>query len=70
VREKHSKSLSLVDCISVVLDRMQRNFEPIPELVERWQRSELTDVTANVVIYEELSRLNSRLPSTVLVVRP
>jgi hypothetical protein len=31
---------------------MQRNFEPIRTQVEAWQRSELTDVTANMVIYE------------------
>jgi hypothetical protein len=31
---------------------MQRNFEPMPKQVEAWQRSELTDVTAKVVIYE------------------
>jgi hypothetical protein len=28
VLAKHSKSFSLVDCISVGVDRMQRNFEP------------------------------------------
>ena len=49
---KHSKSLSLIDCISVGVDRMQRNFEPMRKQVEAWQRSELTDVTAKVVIYE------------------
>ena len=49
---KHSKSFSLIDCISVGVDRMQRNFEPMRKQVEAWQRSELTDVTAKVVIYE------------------
>jgi len=49
---KHSKSFSLIDCISVAVDRMQRNFEPIRKQVEAWQRSELTDVTFKVVIYE------------------
>ena len=48
----HSKSFSLIDCISVCVDRMQRNFEPMRKQVEAWQRSELTDVTAKVVIYE------------------
>jgi hypothetical protein len=33
---------------------MQRNFEPMRKQVEVWQRSELTDVTAKVVIYEAL----------------
>lgn len=52
VLAKHSKSLSLIDCVSVGVDRMQRNFEPMRKQVEAWQRSELTDVTAKVVIYE------------------
>jgi hypothetical protein len=52
VLAKHSKSFSLIDCISVGVDRMQRNFEPMRKQVEVWQRSELTDVTAKVVIYE------------------
>jgi Domain of unknown function (DUF932) len=49
---KHSKSLSLIDCIAVGVDRMQRNFEPMRRQIDAWQRSELTDVTAKVVIYE------------------
>ena len=52
VLAKHSKSFSLIDCISVGVDRMQRNFEPMQRQVEAWQRFELTDVTAKVVIYE------------------
>jgi len=52
VLAKHSKSFSLIDCISVGVDRMQRNFEPMRKQVEAWERSELTDVTAKVVIYE------------------
>src|ERR1700687_4107628 len=52
VLAKHSKSFSLIDCISVGVDRMQRNFEPMRKQVEAWQRSELNDVTAKVVIYE------------------
>jgi len=52
VLAKHSKSFSLIDCISVGVDRMQRSFEPMRKQVEAWQRSELTDATAKVVIYE------------------
>src|SRR2546427_11975444 len=50
VLAKHS--FSLIDCISIGVDRMQLNFEPMRKQVEAWQRSELTDVTAKVVIYE------------------
>jgi len=52
VLAKHSKSFSLIDCISVGVDRMQRNFEPMRKQVAAWQKSEFTDVTAKVVIYE------------------
>jgi hypothetical protein len=34
VLAKHSKSFSLVDAISVGMDRMQRNFEPMRNQVE------------------------------------
>jgi len=34
VLAKHSKSLSRIDCISVGVDRMQRNFEPMRRQVE------------------------------------
>ena len=43
VLAKHSKSFSLVDCISFGVDRMQRNFEPMRKQVEAWQiRTALT----------------------------
>ena len=52
VLAKHSKSFSLIDCVSVVVDQMQRNFEPMRRQVEAWRGTELTDVTAKMVIYE------------------
>ena len=61
-RESHSKicqhwsatqALGVrVYAFSVGADRMERNFEPMRKQMETWQRSELTDVTATVVIYE------------------
>jgi len=39
VLAKHSKAFSLIDCISVGVDRMQRNFEPMRKQVETWQRN-------------------------------
>ena len=52
VLTKHSKTLALIDCIAVGVDRMHRNFGPMRKQVETWQQSELTDVAAKVVIYE------------------
>ena len=52
VLAKHSTAFSLIDWISVGVDRMQRNFEPMRKQVEAWQRSEIMDVSAKVIIYE------------------
>jgi hypothetical protein len=48
---KHSKSFSLIDAISVGVDRMQRNFEPMRRRVETWRAQQLTSATAKLVIY-------------------
>jgi hypothetical protein len=51
---------------------MQRIFEPMQKQVETWQRSELTDVTAKVIIYEARNSpsfavaLNCRMGSSSL----
>jgi len=42
VLAKHSKSFSLMDCISVGVDRMQRNFEPMRKQAEAWQSSPMS----------------------------
>src|SRR5450755_4642879 len=68
VLAKHSKSFSLIDCISVGVDRMQRNFEPMRKQVEVWQRSELTDVTAKVVIYEAFVEGRLETPKHLAIV--
>ena len=52
VLAKHSKSFSLIDCISVGVDSDATELPAMRKQVEAWQRSELTDVTARVVIYE------------------
>ena len=48
---KHTKHLSLVDILSVGVDRMQRNFEPMKKQVEAWKGTRLPDDTAKLVIY-------------------
>lgn len=51
VLAKHTKHLSLVDTLSVGVDRMQRNFEPMRKQVEAWKGTRLPDETAKLVIY-------------------
>jgi hypothetical protein len=62
VLAKHSKSFSLVDCISVGIDRTQRNFEPMRKEVEVWQNLRLAkhDVVAPTII-ECYARLKTGL---------
>jgi hypothetical protein len=66
VLAKHSKSFSLIDCISVGVDRMQRNFEPMRKQLEAWQSCELADVTAKVVIYEAFVEGRLEAPKQLL----
>src|SRR5712672_2550301 len=51
VLAKHTKHMSLVDILSVGVDRMQRNFEPMRKQVEEWKGTRLPDETAKLVIY-------------------
>ncbi len=46
VLAKHTKHMSLVDILSVGVDRMQRNFEPMRKQVEEWKGTRLADDTA------------------------
>jgi hypothetical protein len=51
VLAKHSKHLSLEDTLSIGLDRMQRNFEPIRQQVERWRAQQISAAGAKLTIY-------------------
>ena len=51
VLAKHTKHVNLVDVLSVGVDRMQRNFEPMRKQVESWKRAQLSDQTAKLIIY-------------------
>ena len=62
VLAKHSKSFSLLDSISVGVDRMQRNFEPMRRQVETWRNAELTTVAAKMIIYEAFIESELEVP--------
>jgi hypothetical protein len=51
VLAKHTKHLSLVDILSVGVDRMQRSFEPMRKQVESWKGTRLPEESAKLVIY-------------------
>lgn len=46
VLAKHSKRFSLEDALSVGVDRMQRNFEPMRQQVESWRAQQLSSEAA------------------------
>jgi hypothetical protein len=62
VLAKHSKSFSLVDAISIGVDRMQRNFEPMRKQVETWHQIELSDVSAKMIIYQAFIESELEVP--------
>lgn len=51
VLAKHTKRVSLVDILSIGVDRMQRNFEPMRQQIASWKQSKLSDDAARLVVY-------------------
>src|SRR5580704_14767565 len=51
VLAKHSKNFSLIDAISIGVDRMQRGFEPLVQHIEGWRQTAVTDADAKMLIY-------------------
>jgi hypothetical protein len=52
VLAKHSKKLELIDLVSVGVDKMQRNFEPLKRTIGEWKEQRLSDSEAKLIIYE------------------
>ena len=42
VLHKHSKHLDLIELVSIDVDNIQRNFEPLTRQIEEWQSHHLT----------------------------
>src|SRR5260370_6674398 len=51
VLAKHTKSFNLVDTLSVGVDRIQRNFEPMQRQVDSWRQTQITDAQAKLIFY-------------------
>lgn len=51
VLAKHTKHFSLVDVLSIGIDRIQRNFGPMKKQVEAWKATQVSDDVAKLVIY-------------------
>jgi hypothetical protein len=49
---KHSKHFDLIQGVSVGVDKIQRNFQPLAKQVEAWRTNVLDDQQAKTVIYD------------------
>ena len=61
---KHTSRLDLVDLLSVGVDKMQRNFEPLKQQINEWQTREISADQAKLVIYRAF--VEERFPSKLL----
>lgn len=66
---KHTKGFNLIDTLSVGVDRIQRNFEPLQREVELWRKTQITDDTARLIVYSafidgRLDAPRSRYPTS------
>src|SRR5712691_4972649 len=50
VLAKHSQRFSLIDALSIGVDRMQRNFEPLTRQIVEWRERAVGDDAARLVI--------------------
>lgn len=66
VLAKHTKSFNLIDTLSVGVDRVQRNFEPLQRQVELWRKTQITDDTAKLIFYSAFIDGKLEAPRTLL----
>jgi Txe/YoeB family toxin of Txe-Axe toxin-antitoxin module len=66
VLAKHSKSLNLIDLVSVGVDKIQRNFEPLKTQINDWHSHRLNDRDAKEVIYDAFLDSDLKLPRYLL----
>ncbi len=52
VLAKHSKHFSLQNALSIGVDQMQRNFEPMRRQVDEWRARQISTVAAKLIIYQ------------------
>jgi hypothetical protein len=66
VLAKHTKNFSLIDSLSIGVDRIQRNFEPLKSLVCAWQSNWLDDNQAKLIIYDAFMDGKLGAPKTLM----
>lgn len=66
VLAKHSNNFNLIDTLSVGVDRIQRNFEPMQRQVEGWRQTQITDERAKLIFYSAFIDGKLEAPRTLL----
>jgi hypothetical protein len=66
VLAKHTKSFNLIDALSVGVDRIQRNFEPMRRQVEKGRQTKMTDEQAKLIFYAAFVEGKLEAPKTLL----
>ena len=62
VLAKHSKNFNLIHSLEIGISDMQRSFGPMTQQVNRWRESQITDVTAKLIIYQAFIESEIDLP--------
>ena len=62
VLAKHSKHFSLQNALSIGVDSMQRNFDGMRQQVEVWRQSQLSDITAKLLVYRAFIESDLEVP--------
>jgi hypothetical protein len=59
---KHTKNFHLLRSLSAGVDDMQRNFSPMVKAVEQWRQTQLSDVSAKLLIYRAFVEAELEVP--------
>jgi hypothetical protein len=62
VFHKHSARLDLIDVVSIGVDKIQRNFEPLRQQITDWQERPLHDEKAKLIIYNAFVEAGLSIP--------
>lgn len=68
VLHKHTRRLELIDLISIGVDKIQRNFDPMKAQVDAWQQRPVNDTSAKLLLYEAFVEGKLRVPRALLPV--
>lgn len=66
VLAKHSASFNLIDLVSIGVDKIQRNFEPLIKQVELWQNTPISANDARLAIYWAFVDKMAHLPAKLM----